>query len=468
MSDYDGTILFKEWLPDQPELGNPGLTEAKNAEPYDEVFASFSPLNDSGGATLSSRPLGYLQTDLNGTVTLYVGTQTRLYASTEGAQYTTLSATLSTLEYWDLDRYENLVLATSLQDGAKRHTLGSASNFSTMSADAPKAAAIGVIGQFVFLGNTSDTANGLVPYRVQWSGIDNPSSFPTPNSATAIAQQSGEQFLDGASGDVTSIGSGDQFGLIFQLRAITRATYIGPPAVFQFDRISDVIGTPFPRSVIKKGNEFFFISSNGVFKTDGASILDIGAGKVDNWFTNNLSGAKARVIGAINPMKSLIYWTFPTTASDPNEILIYNYKTNRFAHAQVTNTGIISTLDRGTGVVSEIGGFGASFTQGSFSGTPGAAILTSGELEPNAGGYSVVQGIKPLADQTLNGITVAMGTRNDRSSAVSYTAEQTANSRSGFANFRTAAKYHRARLTISGTFNSAQGLEYQAVPDGYT
>jgi hypothetical protein len=79
-----------------------------------------------------------------------------------------------------------------------------------------------------------------------------------------------------------------------------------------------------------------------------------------------------------------------------------------------------------------------------------------------------MQGIKPLVDVTLNAVTVAIGTRNDRSSSVSYTSETTANSRSGFANFRSEARYHRARLTITGTFNAAQGLEYEAVPSGYT
>jgi hypothetical protein len=51
---------------------------------------------------------------------------------------------------------------------------------------------------------------------------------------------------------------------------------------------------------------------------------------------------------------------------------------------------------------------------------------------------------------------------------VTYTAESTANSRSGFCDFRSEARYHRARVTITGTFNAAQGIEVDAVWSGAT
>lgn len=472
MSDYDGTIFFKDWLPDQPDLNNPGLIEAKNAVPFSGTYQSFLPLSNTGGATLSSRPLGFMPTSNSGTNVLYVGTQARLQASTEGGQYTLLSATLNEFTVWDFERFDDLVLATSYQNGAFLHTLGSASNFSTLGSPdaAPKASAIGIISQFVVLGNTNETVNGIVPHRIQWSGIDAPRSWPLPNSDTAVAQQAGEQFLNGGAGTVTAIVDADQYGLVFQMRAITRMTYIGPPAVFQFASISDDVGCPFPKSVIRVGGLAYFIATHGVFATDGVSIVPIGLGKVDAWLQANLyRGAPTRVIAAANSQRNLIYWSFPS-ASDGvgSDLLIYHWKEKRFSRASQANEGIVSVIDSAGSVAAEIGGFGAGFTQGSFVGTPGNAVFTTGETEPNPGGFARMQGIKPLVDVTANAITVAMGTRNDRSSAVSYTGEITANARSGFANFRSEARYHRARLTIAGTFNAAQGLEYEAVPSGYT
>jgi hypothetical protein len=48
----------------------------------------------------------------------------------------------------------------------------------------------------------------------------------------------------------------------------------------------------------------------------------------------------------------------------------------------------------------------------------------------------------------------------------SYSTEATANSRTGFANMRSDAKYHRIRETITGNFKKATGLEFNANPSG--
>lgn len=63
-------------------------------------------------------------------------------------------------------------------------------------------------------------------------------------------------------------------------------------------------------------------------------------------------------------------------------------------------------------------------------------------------------------------MTVAIGYRNDLGSSPTYTSEATANSRTGFSNFRIDAKYMRIRSTITGNFEKATGLEFSAKPSG--
>jgi hypothetical protein len=472
MSDYDGTILFKDWLPDQPELNNPGLIDAANVEPYGESYQSVKRLTTAGFAALAARPLGFLLTDWEATSILYAGTGTRLYASTEGSAFTALSATTASIGYWDFDRFDDYIIATDYQTLPMIHTLGSASNFSTLGSTmgtAPKAQVVGVINKFVMLGYTNETVNGAVPYRLQWSAIDSPRDWPLPNSATAVATQAGEQYLDPASGTVTAISSGDQFGLVFQIRAITRVSYVGGGVVFQFDRISDHVGCPYPRSVLKVGSLVYFISSQGVFATDGVTLIPLGNGKVDNWLFSVLYNLPSRVIGAVNPVKGLIYWAFPVEAitSNPDWILIYNYQKNRFAYAVIPNTGIVSPFDRGNASSIDLIGFGNSFTQGSFSGAPDIAVLTTGDLEMNPGGLTHLSGIKPLVAGTTSSISAAVGSRASVSGAVSFTTEASANARTGFANFRSESRFHRMRLTIAGTFNAVHGVQYQAEASGY-
>jgi hypothetical protein len=483
MSEYDGTILFKEWLPDLPDLNNPGLTEARNCIPINGTYKSFDTFS-------TSLTLGSVAETVNGSFSTYtptdnyvvfVGTDTKLYENAAGTGFTNLSAaTYSTAagRYWRFAQYQDLVIATNWNNAPQYNQIAFAGNFATLGSTAgtaPRAQQVGRIGQFIMLGDTITNEA-----HVQWSSIDDVLSWPTPGSATAIAAQAGEQYLSGENGKVSGISSGDQFGLIFQLFAITRATYIGGSAVFQFDEISKGRGMWYPNSIVQVGGLTYFIAHDGFYRTDGVQVQPIGRGKVDKWFRDNVAQGnnyQLKVYGAVDMVDNVIYWAFPEAGSNtgiPTHILMYSLTEDRFSRAVQTVRALVAGVpyqaqpynkSAGPGWVK---GFSTANALGYFSGTPGTAIFTTAELELNPAGYTEEVGVKPLLDVTLNAVTVAMGTRNNRTDAVSYSSEQTANSRSGFANFRASARYHRARLTVAGTFNAAQGLEYQANASGYT
>lgn len=473
MSEYDGTILFKEWLPDQPELNNPGLLEAQNVLPIDAHYQSFATLATSGaGTALASRPNGAFAFNSAGGQEHYVGTENNLFRYTAAGAWVTVGSVAlgtSSNNYWRFVQYEANVYFTNYSDNPRYVAVGT-STTTTALVGAPKARQIGRIGQFIVLGDTVDTANGAVVYRAQWSGIDQPTSWPAANSATAVAQQAGEQYFDPVGRAITSIVSGDQWGLFFQESIITRATYVGGSTVFQFDQISHNVGALYPNAVVPYGNLVFFIASSGFYLTDGVAVKPIGVGVVDKYFLARVSPTyPERVYGALDHARKLIYWNFPLVASgtgQPTDLIIYNIERNRFSRATLT----CESLTTGTPTLlgDQMVAFSAGHIRSSFTGAPGTAVVTTGEMEPNPAGFASYQGVKPLVDVTLNAVTVAMGTRNNRTDAVTYSSETTANSRTGFANFRTEAKYHRMRLTIAGTFNAAQGAEYQAEAGGYT
>lgn len=485
MSESDGRIFFKEWLPDLPDLDNPGLTEARNVLPVGGTYIAFKPLaSDAASAVLPARPTGYIRTPSGDSQTmLYAGVLARLYVSTDLAAFTALSATLAGgANWWSFARYENRVIATGYGEPALQHTIGSASNFSTLGSTAgtsPKARLVGVIGQFVMLGDTDESVNGQVPHRVQWSGIDLPASWPTANSATAIAQQAGEQFLPAELGPVKGIAGGDQYGVILQQRGITRVTYVGGSVVFQFDRISDKVGCMFPRSIVQVGRDTYFADVSGFYVTNGVEVVSISDLKVTKYFQDHHAQENQyKVVGAVDPVRHLIYWAFPAAFGSPftpTDMLVYNYVEKRWSLVVQLTEGPINVIGPDNAAASShiLYGFnsatlGTSFTVNAFNGTVGTAILTTGEAEWNPGGYARVQGVRPYVDVTANAVTVAVGSRNDQQSAATYTAETTADSRSGFCGFRNEARYHRARITITGTFNAAQGLEFQVVPSGAT
>jgi hypothetical protein len=467
-------VSFKEWLPDQPALGNPGLVECQNAIPLDGTYKSFMPLTGSGtaapavifGAKWSSDPV-------NGG--LYLGTQANLYRTILTTAYSALSsATYNTSSdgYWRFEEYEGLMIATNGVDLPQAHTVGASSNFTSLatSGTTPAAQHVGVVGQFVMLGNLTDSGGTARPYTVRWSSIDQPRNWPTPGSTTAIASQAGEQVLNASFGDVMGIWGNDQYAVIAQQGGLTRATYIGGTAVFQFDEFESGRGVLFPNSAVQIGNRSFYASVAGFCVTDGTQVVNIGDGKVDNYFRSQVSFIyKPQVRAAADFQREIIYWSYCSQTSGsavPDQLLAYNWNDGRWGRASNTHQCIISPRHKVTAGESPqtIRGWQASRTVGSFSGTPGIAVFETGEAELNESGYARVNAVRPLIDQSS--VTVQVATRNDQVSTPTYTTAQAPNSRTGEANFREEARYHRARLNVTGTFNAAQGVQFEAFTSG--
>lgn len=463
---------FGEWLPDMPDLGNPGLTVALNVIPKDKTYKVYLPLLDAGNAG-PSRPRGALRplsTNNPLLVSLYVGFDTSLQILTAGS-FTNKSASTysSSTVYWRFAQFDELVIATNKFDNPQRHTIGAATNFTSLavSGTAPKAQHIGVVNEFLVLGNLVDSGSTAQPYSVAWPAITDPTNWPTPNSATAIATQSGVQRLDAALGEVTFIAGGDQFGIIAQQGGLTRMTYAGPPVVFQFDTYERGRGSFFPNAGVQAEGLFYFISLSGICVTDGVSVRSIGAGKTDRYFLDTVNfGFAERVYGAADFEQKLIFWGFPAVGPVPDTILIYNYAENRFTSASQAHEVLLSAA-LGSSSIS-ISAFSSANKYASFVGSPGTATLTSGEVEPNPGGCALVNGIKAIvaSSGTAPTMGVQVGSRDDQATSVSYSSTTAPTSRTGFADFRSDARFHRARVYIAGNFDKALGLEIDATPTG--
>lgn len=463
---------FGEWLPDLPDLGNPGLIEAANVLPFDG-YAAYKPLSTTLNA-LASNPRYGLRATGGGGDYIYVGISSvsagrLLRGIATGGVWTDLSAaTYTPTGTWQMAQFREYVVATNGFDSPQFQTLGSASSFATLGSttgNAPAARNVAVVGQFLVLGNLLGDS-----YSVQWSGVGAPTSWPTPNSSTAIAQQSGKQTLDSELGTVSGIFGGDQFGLIMQTGGIVRMTYAGPPVVFQFDTISRGIGLNFQNGAVKIGEIIYFASFKGFFATDGTTTVPIGKGKVDSYFISLVDTTLPALVSAgVDWQRKLIYWSFPTAADsgNPSQVLIYSYVEKRWTHASDT----VRLMVKGTESTFETFGFeafGNDQKLGRFTGTPGTATFTSGEVEPQPGGCALINGIKAIvaSSGTAPTIGVQVGSRDDQATTVSYSSTTAPTSRTGFADFRSDARFHRARVYIAGNFDKALGLEIDATPTG--
>jgi hypothetical protein len=472
MEFVDGPVALGEWTPDSDLLRFPNLAGADNVEPVNTVYKSFDPLVDTGGPVVPGGFIrGFGQSIFNNVVYTYAGTDDGIFESFGGGAFTARSATMSPAQY-DFLQFDDLQIVAPSALSPRYRTLGSASNFATLgstSGSAPAASRLGKINKFLIVGNTSSA-----DYHMQWSGINQPLSWPTPNSATATAQQSGEQYLDAEYGEITGFSNGDQHGLVFQRGAITRITYVGPPVVFQFDKISDKYGCAYPRSIVQVGNLTYFISSAGFCVTDGVTVKEIGLNKCSKFFLSaSVNGAKERVYGAHNRYKNLVYWTYcndSDSESRPNKMILYNNLEDRFSSATQSLEGILGTNGIDSAVAPNIRGFGVNNTLGSFSSAGASsqnAEFQTGDIEFNPGGRSFVSGVKLVADQTANGMYCQMLTRDQLVTASQTTGATTIpNSSTLFADVRSDARYHAIRFGIQGVFDEARALEFMVQPSG--
>lgn len=474
---------FGEWLPDLPDLGNPGLTEALNVLPVDATYTPYLPLSTSGNAIpLNASATSGFFSAANGEIYVFANATSggvgKFYSYLAGT-FISASTNVASAGAFEFAQLENLIVAAAFGNGPMAKTAGSLSDFTDLatSGTAIQGGHVGIVNQFVVLGRPPNSATNSVT-QIRWSAIGDGRNWPTPNSATAIATQAGEQFFDGDRGYVTGVVSGDQYGIVTQEYALNRMTYVGPPVVFQFDVIDSQRGAFFDYGTIRVNGLIYFVSRNGFCVTDGVTVKNLSDRKtfrtfvasatVDLWTTFRSS---LRV--GTNPSKKLIFWSYPSTSSgNPDKLIIYNYQEDRWTHADQACQFIFggdALLDLATGTTLAQMPFGMSGNKlGTFSGSPGTATLITGEVEPNPGGCAFINGIKPVIASagTAPTVGVQVGSRDDQSTTVSYAATITPTSRTGFADFRADNRYHRARVYITGDFQKAQGIEVDAVATG--
>jgi hypothetical protein len=474
----NSSIVFKEWLPDQPALGSSGLIRAENVIPGDGGYEPYSTFTANSG-TVGTGVIGSGIATMSdaGVQFLFVQSGTPVYEAVNNGDNWTAKGSVSAGSVV-FAQYDEFVIAVGEAARPIAKTIGSTSNFAILatSGTAPPANAIGVVGQFVVLGGLSQTtgsSGALIPHAVQWSSIDQPRNWPTPGSATAIASQSGLQELFQGYGKVQAIHGGDQFGVILQEGAVNRMTYVGPPAVFQFDVIDNRHGSYFKQGSIKVGGITYFLSRDGFYKTDGVSVVPIGDGKVDKFFWSSWSGNGAdNCCWGYDSTKNMLYFGFSITASaNLDSILAYNVLSGQWSYCrEIDGFRQFITSAPGTDFSDDLYAFSVTTNKvcGTFSGAPGTAVIETAESEPNVGGRTYIDAVKPHVESsgTAPSVTISVGYRDTLSGNANYTTEASANSRTGFVNMRVDAKYIRIVETITGNFNKATGLDFNASMSG--
>jgi len=480
-------IRFANWQPDLQGLTNPGMQDAKNVYPIGGGgYGPIKALAEVSTTGLSATCQGAISAiDSTGTTQTFAGDASKLYKLTAGV-FSDVSKgggySVGTTDRWEFVQYGQRVIATQISNPPQYYDLGSSTLFADLAGSPPQARHAAVVRDFVVLGNTATSPNQLA-----WSGFNDSAGW------TAGSNQSDTQTLQGG-GWIQAIVGGE-VGYIFQEHAITRMTYVGPPAIFQFDAVETARGLAAPAALIKLGSLVYYWAQDGFYVFDGAQSVSIGDSKVDNWFSTHLQGNTfAQITCGADPANKLVYWSFVSTdavsAANPDTVIIYNWLTKEWSYAKFAHEMLFSDLTQGvtleqlsaqypiienvpvsfdsrvwTGGAAYLSAFDTSHQLCNFSGSNLAAILEPSDQEPIPGRRSLVTNIRPFVDTSA--VTAIVRSRERFADSTKDTSAASMQA-SGDIPVTSSGRFHRPQLTIpaASTWTFASGLEMDAEDDG--
>ena len=274
--------------------------------------------------------------------------------------------------------------------------------------------------------------------------------------------------------------------------------YRGGNVVFSFRRIEDNIGAVQGKTVIKVGNLVYFLSEDGFRVTDGNASKPIGNGKVDRFFKDDLRFAhRERVKAAVDYKNKLVCWSYPSTASGvTDKIIVYNYETSRWSIVELSHEMIFNYISPGysvddlddypssgsnnldainvpldsdifVGGLRSFGVFDTSHKFGTFEGANLACEIGTGETEVFPQNRSLVTHIRPIVDTVS--ATGSLTFRNRVGDSQSTTSPVANMHSTGTIPFHKSARYFKFNMQIpaSTTWNDAQGIDIEAIKEGY-
>ena len=485
--------MIGELLPDQPDLKNPGVLQAKNVTPYAQGYRPTRELVANSNALTGPCRGAELLESATGVIYNYAGDETSIYTRTSD-DFIALNSnyTLGPNDRWEFDRWYDKVVAVNninrVQYGDFNLALDDANT------DAPIAKHIGTARNYVMVGNLTENAAGLADAAgVAWCALGDPTNWTTSDS--------GYQHLDGA-GAVTKILGGEYFTICME-GGIFRGTAIGPPATFQFDLVLPNKSVPYSGGIVQVGAMVYFLSYDGFYVFNGSTAEPISSGKMSKTFFDDFDRDAAYLMTAEADLENnLIFFAYPGAGHSPDECnraYCYNYVTGLWTGPieQVTQQLIysrtpgLSADDLDTppddycdssfyaGVLCDatqfkggndpvLGGFINTNQYAVPDGPIRTATIESGEFAHNEGGYSMVTGFRPLVDGTDPVIRGNICYRNETYNAVTGCSATPViiNPRTGSIDQRINARYHRYLIEVSGDFTSIHGGQPEVQDSG--
>lgn len=482
-------IPFGAWLPDLPSFASPGMVRAENVIPVLGGYRSVR-APEYAGDPIIGRVLGahWAITGGGSETAIFAGSPNQLWRQNNSSDWDIVSKPPGYIgvERWEFASFGDRMIAVTGGYSPQYYDVGSSTTFDDLP-NAPTASAVGLVRDFVVLGDIS----GLGENYIQWSGFNDTEAW-TPSRTT----QSDFQQLASNGGKVQQIVSGSD-GHIFLENSVYRMRYIGPPRIFQLDEIGPGRGTPAPQSVIRIGPFIFHYDNDGFhqFDTRNSSFTAIGQNKVDFWFRENVPPVCIRMMQAtVDPLNKIVAWTYCVDPSSINndQILLYQYEIGQWSLLSLPNDTLArvpspsanldeldDALSPGGGVPGNVddqsisvdsglfsGGaldfkvFGTNHRIGSLTGDPLDAHFRTSEFSVRGNRRIVTNRQRPQIEGLPAGAngTVYVTHRDNLGDILSLSAPALMDD-GGNTFVRVRSRYQHYDLTITGGFRNVTGIE---------
>ena len=483
-------IRFGEWLPDQPDVNNAGVTVATNVIPAANGYRSFPSFVEFSNAA-DHRIRGIVAAKAaDDTVSLFCGDQGKLYKFNQGtnalddvSKSGTPAYDLAGAERWRFVQFgTNVIAAGGTGEELQKFNVGTDSAFSNLSGTPPKADYIAVVRDQVWTANI-DEGTGRVPNKVRWSGLNDETSW------TIGTDQADSQIIPDA-GAVTGLVGGERAVILLE-RAIAVAYYVGSPLIYEINRVETQRGCPYPNSVTNVGGNVFYLSQDGFYSFNGQQSQPIGAEKINEFFFKDFDDAHTdKMSAAVDPSNQIVCWSYVSnsaTDDTPDKVLVYNYALGRWSILEVqaeliapmfTPAYTIEDLDNLAANLDSLpapldssiykGGtffFGGSFDKKiySFTGSVLSGTIETSEFALTQNRHTVVTRSVPYFEN--GSVTMQLGARDRQDDAVSFDTAASLTDE-GFCQHRVQGRFHRARMNITGNWSFAQGVDIEGRTSG--
>jgi len=341
-------IPYGHWHPDAQTINGNMMLEAVNVLPTVQGFRPLkSPVAVSSALARECRGAATVVKD-DGSGKSYAGTQTGLYELASDLSWTEITRSsgggylTGAGERWRFATFGDNVIATNYADDVQKASIASGGNFQALGGSPPRARYVDIMRDFVVLAGINGNEN-----RLQWSALNNVEGW-TAGTASS-------DYQDMPTGGPIQGYIGGEVGYVMQRSRVTRQIYLpGSEAIMQFDEVEGGRGLVAPNSLIRLGQEAFYLASDGFYRMDlgGGSARPIGIGKWQRWFLDDLkSGSGLFVLGAVSPQNSALLWPYVSKSSSsttiPDKVLIYDWSIDEAAIAEFSVQALASWLTAG-------------------------------------------------------------------------------------------------------------------------